>query len=152
MELSDLCLVDSFSSREGPTPCCALVARFSSGKTNQMGKKQFMGAMRHRDPRLCAMGAVAQLLCWRWEMSGEPPPDFSSKQAWYRLKLLVGEDVCKPMSYPQQLDCIWEIFVACGIVSIEKTHAMRGSAARAAELHGVSQEQVSPPSPLFYGC
>ena len=143
MELSDLGCLDV--PDQGPSPCSALLARFSSAKTNTTGKKLFMGAMRHRDPRICPVGAVAQLLCWRWECSGEEPPDFSSRRSWYDIKLLVGEDARKPLSYPQQLDCIWAVFVACAIVSVEKTHAMRGSAVRAAELHGVTQEQVSSP-------
>ena len=51
------------------------------------------------------------------------------------------------LAYLAQLQEIMRIFEAAAISSVEKTHAMRGCAARAAELHGVAEPQVSPPSP-----
>ncbi len=45
------------------------------------------------------------------------------------------------LAYIAQVQEIWRIFKTAGVTSVEKTHAMRGSAARAAELHGVSDRQ-----------
>ena len=135
-----------------------------------------MGSLRHQDPLLCSHGALAQYLFWRFHVSGELPPSFQSRRAWYDQKLLVttattakatanrtgasrksqGE---KPgggswawneteLSYIAQVEEIWRIFDAAGVTSVEKTHAMRGCAARAAELHGVPDPQVSSLSPL----
>lgn len=130
-----------------------------------------MGSMRHKDPLLCSHGALAEYLFWRFHVSGEETPSFRSRRAWYDVKLLVttattakatarrtgvmrkgkGE---KPgggswawneteLSYLAQVQEIWRIFEVGGITSVEKTHAMRGCAARAAELHGVPDPQVS---------
>jgi hypothetical protein len=51
-----------------------------------------MGAMRHKDPYLCTMGALAQYLFWRWHISGELQPSFKRRKDWYNTKLLVGDD------------------------------------------------------------
>ena len=59
--------------------------------------------------------------------------------------MLVGKDKNEQISYPTQLDNIFRAFVAAGILSVKKTHAMRGCGARGAELHGVSEKQVSLP-------
>jgi hypothetical protein len=48
------------------------------------------------------------------------------------------------LAYEGQLGEIFRAFAAAGISSAEKTHAMRGCGARAAELHGVAEGQVSP--------
>ena len=142
MELSDLGCLDV--PDQGPSPCSAPCSLFVC-EDEYDGQEALHGRDEASRSSYCPVGAVAQLHCWRWECSGEEPPDFSSRRSWYDIKLLVGEDARKPLSYPQQLDCIWAVFVACAIVSVEKTHAMRGSAVRAAELHGVTQEQVSSP-------
>src|SRR5205823_3296050 len=107
---------------------------------------QFMGAMRHKDPLLCPLGALSQYLFWRWQVDGEPAPDFRTRSSWYDLKLLFGkdkEDRTKTLSYTAQYEAIWGIFADVGITSVKKTHAMRGCAAQQAELHGVSEKQVS---------
>ena len=98
-ELADLSLVEFPAKNEGPTPCFAVVLQITSGKTNNSGRAEYMGAMRHKDPRLCTMGALAQYFFWRWELSGEEPPDFQSRQSWYGNKVLVGEDKWKGISY-----------------------------------------------------
>lgn len=134
-----------------------------------------MGSIRHRDPLLCSHGALAQYLFWRFHVSGEEPPSFERRKAWYDIRLLVttatsaralanrtgarrkarGEDqeAGKPgggdwkwteteLSYLSQFNEVVRIFDTAGVTSVEKTHAMRGCAARAAELHGVPDPQV----------
>ena len=98
-----------------------------------------MAAMRHEDPKVCTMGALAQYLFWRWHISSEEEPCFRQRRDWYRLKLLVGRNREEEITYPTQLNDIYEVFGAAGIHSVKKTHAMRGSGARGAELHGVSE-------------
>jgi hypothetical protein len=102
-----------------------------------------MGAMRHKDPKLCVLGALAQYFFWRWHVSKEEPPSFRRRSDWYRTKLLVGRDKFKELSYPTQLDEIFRAFCEAGIDSVDKTHAMRGCGAKWAELHGLSERQVS---------
>jgi hypothetical protein len=142
MELADMSLLE-FPREEGPTPCFALIFLLSNGKTNKTGKKQFMGALRHHDPLLCTQGALAQYLFWRWHISGEQPPSFQRRQNWYRTKMLVGRHKNEAISYPTQLEDVYRAFLTAGVTSVKKTHAMRGCGARGAELHSVSEKQVS---------
>jgi len=84
-ELSDLC--DPVKVDEGPHPCHILVMRIAIGKTN--GLKTLYGrVMRHKDVRLCAIGALGFYLLAKFHVSGEVL-DFSSNQSWFNVKLLV---------------------------------------------------------------
>ena len=118
-ELADLALL-SYPTSEGPTPCRAVVFTISKGKTNKSGKKQFMGALRHKNLLLCSQGAMAQYFFARWSLAGERPPDFRSRRSWYRTKLLVAragkED--EQVSYPAQYEAMWRAFAAAGIHSV----------------------------------
>jgi hypothetical protein len=89
MELADLSLLD-YPPVEGPTPCRCLVSLLQDSKMNQIARKEFMGAIRHKDPLFCTQGALAQLLFYRWHIAGEAPPSFRSRRDWYRIKVLVG--------------------------------------------------------------
>jgi len=91
MELADLSLLD-YPSSEGPTPCGCLVTLLRDGKLNKTVKKEFMGALRHKDPLFCTQGALAQLFFWRWHVAGELSPSFRRRQDWYQIKVLVGRD------------------------------------------------------------
>jgi hypothetical protein len=148
-ELADLSHLE-YPSSEGPTPCLATILTMSNGKTNKYGKKQYMGAMRHKNFLLCSTGALARYFFWRWHQTDEAFPDFRDPPSWYNIKVLVGKDKWKPIAYQTQLDTTNGAFKDAGIVSVSKTHAMRGSGARAAELHGVSEGQVSSLFYIFY--
>ncbi|MEA2203145.1 MAG: hypothetical protein QOI89_3920 [Solirubrobacteraceae bacterium] len=141
-ELCDLSII-TYPRTEGPTPCHAVVLQTTNGKTNRNGKKNYMGAMRHKDPYLCTMGALAQYLFWRWHISGELQPSFKRRKDWYNTKLLVGDDKDTEIAYNTQYTETWKAFAAAGINSVQKTHVMRGAGARAAELHGVSEQQIN---------
>lgn len=67
---------------EGPSPCEAVVLTISNGKTNRFGRKQFMGSIRNRNPLFCVMNALALYFFWRWHISGEQPPSFTSRKSW----------------------------------------------------------------------
>ncbi|KAG6990365.1 High-osmolarity-induced transcription protein 1 [Fusarium oxysporum f. sp. conglutinans] len=142
MELADLSLLD-YPSSEGPTPCGCLVTLLRDGKLNKTAKKEFMGALRHKDPLLCTQGSLAQLFFWRWHVAGESPPSFRRRQDWYRIKVLVGRDREQELSYPTQLQETWRIFGAAGLVASKKTHLPRRVGAQDAETHGTSLAQIS---------
>jgi Centromere DNA-binding protein complex CBF3 subunit, domain 2 len=112
--------------------------------------RDYNAAMRHKDVLLCTMGALAQYLFWRWHIVGEEPPDFSSHQAWYELKILVGADRFKPLSYETQADCCAAALAEAGIIANLVTHVCRGSSARLAELLGVLESEVSALNLLYY--
>jgi Centromere DNA-binding protein complex CBF3 subunit, domain 2 len=141
-ELADLSLLQ-WPKHHGPTPCFGIILKTSNGKTNKYGKMQYMGALRHKDPLLCTMGAIAQYFFWRWHRSGESPPSFRRRRAWYTLKLLCGEKPDAKISYATQYECTWKAFANACINSVKKAHVMRGCGARAAEVHGVADSQVS---------
>lgn len=142
-ELADLCLLE-LPETAGPTRCFALVQMLTNGKTNKWGKKQFMGSIRAKDPMFCTMGALAQSFFYRWQICGEQQPDFSSRAAWYRTKLLVGKDKTQQqeLSWRQQYDDIVWLFSQCNVHSSHLTHAPRAAGPQQAELHGVSEKQV----------
>ncbi|RKK08421.1 hypothetical protein BFJ66_g16708 [Fusarium oxysporum f. sp. cepae] len=142
MELADLSLLD-YPSSEGPTPCGCLVTLLRDGKLNKMAKKEFMGALRHKDPLFCTQGALAQLFFWRWHVAGEPSPSFRRRQDWYRIKVLVGRDREQELSYPTQLQETWRIFGAAGLMASKKTHLPHKVDAQDAETHGTSLAQIS---------
>jgi hypothetical protein len=91
MEFADLSLLD-YPPSEGPTlvqlPCEPLARR----QDEQDSKKEFMGAVRYKDPLFCMQGALAQLFFWRWHIAGEAPPSFQRRSDWYRIKVLFGRD------------------------------------------------------------
>lgn len=111
---------------EGPTPCYAIVLNFTKSKTNQDGRKEIGAAIRHKDAHQCSVGGLGFYLFYRFHMSGEPFPDLSSNQSWYRICLLRGKDSQVPLRYNQQWQSISSCFDALQIQSNKKTHAMRG--------------------------
>ncbi|KAJ6437110.1 High-osmolarity-induced transcription protein 1 [Purpureocillium lavendulum] len=142
MELADLSLLD-YPPSEGPTPCGCLVSLLRDGKLNKTARKEFMGALRHKDPLFCTQGALAQLFFWRWHVAGEPAPSFRRRKDWYRIKVLVGRDREQELSYPTQLQETWRIFGAAGLIASKKTHLPRRVGAQDAETHGTSLAQIS---------
>jgi hypothetical protein len=142
MELADLSMLD-YPPSEGPTPCGCLVSLLQDGKMNKTARKEFMGALRHKDPMLCTQGALAQLFFWRWHIAGEAPPSFRQRKDWYRIKVLVGRDREQELSYPTQLQETWRILGAVGLTSTRKTHLPRYGGAQDAEIHGSSLGQIS---------
>jgi Centromere DNA-binding protein complex CBF3 subunit, domain 2 len=100
----------------------------SNGKTNKYNKVQYMGGLRHANPLLCVLGALAQYFVSRWHLSGEEFPSFQTRQDWYRIKVLSsgGQDRTKALSYPTQYEATWKAFALAEINSVQKTHVMRG--------------------------
>lgn len=88
-ELPDLQLL--LLENEGCAPAPCLLYIMSNGKTNQNGRIEYQGLLRHRDIRLCAFSAIASYFVWRWEQSGEEFPSFKANKEWYDTQVLVGE-------------------------------------------------------------
>lgn len=144
-ELADLYPI-TFDQGQSPTPCHAAVLTMRNGKTNKNGRVEHMGAIRHKNVLVCPVGALAQYLFFRWHQTDEEFPSFRNHQAWYDLKLLVGQDPLYAMEYHTQLDQVSQLFERCGIASSKKTHAMRVSAPNIEHLNGTTGEDVSSPS------
>jgi hypothetical protein len=132
-----------YPASESPTPCWVLVLQNEQSKTNQQGELLYSGAMRHRNPRLCTMGALAQYLFWRWHISGELAPNFQRRQDWYRLKVLVGEQPTEELAYSTHYDACLSAFQKAGISPKDVTHVPRSASTQEAERLGTREGQVS---------
>jgi hypothetical protein len=49
IELVDLLLLN-YPPTKGPTPCSCLISLLQDGKINKTVRKEFIGALRHKDP------------------------------------------------------------------------------------------------------
>lgn len=127
---------------EGPTPCWPMIMIMNNGKTNQFGRLQYMGVMRHQDPLLCTMSQAAFYLFYRWQIVGESPPQFRSRPQWYNFHFFKGSDREKPISYEIQLKWANEVYEAINLFTNKKTHAGRAQGSKQAELEGVEENQI----------
>ncbi|KAJ5085702.1 short-chain dehydrogenase [Penicillium argentinense] len=127
---------------EGPTPCWPMIMIMNNGKTNQFGRLQYMGVMRHQDPLLCTMSQAAIYLFYRWQIVGESPPRFRSQPEWYNFHFFKGSDREKPISYEIQLKWANEVYKAINLSTDKKTHAGRAQGSKQAELEGVEENQI----------
>ncbi|KAJ5577297.1 centromere DNA-binding protein complex CBF3 subunit [Penicillium sp. DV-2018c] len=130
---------------EGPTRCLPLIFTTRAGKENQFGHLETIGAMRNKEPVVCMLSGLAFYLLRRWDVGGEPFPDFSHRSSWYGIRLLkrlVGDNVQGQLSYDAQREWVGKAFGYAGITSQKKTHIGRSSGARLAEVKGVSQERI----------
>jgi hypothetical protein len=59
---------------------------------NKTARKEFIGALRYKDPLLYMQGALAQLFFWCWHIAGEALLTFRRYSNWYRIKVLIGQD------------------------------------------------------------
>jgi hypothetical protein len=91
------------------------------------------------------LSGLAYYLLYRWDLTDEAFPDFSARSAWYSIRLIkrgAGGDRQQPLSYTTQHEWASKAFKHIGIFSSKTTHIGRPSAAKLAELAGVSEEQI----------
>jgi hypothetical protein len=99
--------------------------------------------MRHQNPRLCTIGALAQYLFWRWHISSKPAPNFQHQQDWYKLKVLVGEQPTEELAYSTYYSACLSALQKAGISSEDITHIPRSSGSQEAKRLGTKEGQVS---------
>jgi Centromere DNA-binding protein complex CBF3 subunit, domain 2 len=128
---------------EGTSECHVFILQSRRGKTNPNGEKFFTGAMRHRDPLLCTMGALAQYFFWRWHYKGEAPPQFRNYEDWYRMRVIKGGDPEKDLHYSTHAKFCARAMADVGVIFETITHGMRSAGAQDAEGLGVPESQVS---------
>jgi hypothetical protein len=61
------------------------------GKTKQEVIPEYRSTIRHKDPRNCLVNALARYLFYRFEMTDEGLPDISSRENWYFVKTIIGQ-------------------------------------------------------------
>ena len=87
-DLADLCDFMLHPDCE-PDPYHILIMRIGEGKVNADGTEVFGRVMRHKDPRLCAILALAIYLCMRFDVTGEIESiDFANNNTWFNRKLI----------------------------------------------------------------
>ncbi|KAG2219641.1 hypothetical protein INT45_012342 [Circinella minor] len=141
-EFADLFGINFPEDEENSTPCPVLAFHSDFGKTLANGNRMYFVTIRHKDVRVCAFGAIAFYLFYRFHMSNEKFPKFTKNEDWYGLKLLKGKDAKKQMVYTTMNAPIVCAFRQCNITSLHTTHAGRGSGARDAELRGATEDQL----------
>jgi hypothetical protein len=141
MEFPDLqCML---FENEGISTCYALVMVLKQGKTNQEGRLEFSACLRNKNILICPQMMLSCYLFYRWHIAGEPFPDFNENRDWFDYKLTRSRNDPKAsISYDHHLNCVKEAFKAVGLNSKAKTHAMRGSGSRMAEMFGTSKAAI----------
>ena len=146
-ELADLCCLDL--ENEG-TSCTAVVMHITRGKTIDKvdeattRRTHYHGFIRHKEALLCPVGALAFWLFYRWEIFGEPTPDFSNRSSWYMTKILPG-DLRRPQTaIHEQTEADWvrRVYAAAGIFSSKVLHLPRKAVARLMDLMELPGDQV----------
>jgi centromere DNA-binding complex CBF3 subunit-like protein len=126
---------------EGSLTSCVVVM-FRDGKTLDVGRTDYTGLLRHKDPVLCPLASLALYLFWRFEVAREQPPNFNSRESWYNTKLIPGKQEQGSLSYETQALWTARAFADAGIHSSKITHTMRGASARIADAQGIPEDQV----------
>lgn len=131
------------SENEGITDCYALVMVLRQGKTNQEGRLEFAACLRNKNVNICPQMMLSFYLFYRWHIFGEAFPSFDQNRDWFYYKLTRSRHNPKiSITYDHHLECVREAFKAVGLQSKAKTHAMRGSGSRMAEMLGTSQSAI----------
>lgn len=129
--------------KEGITPCHTLVMVLKQGKTNQEGLLEFAACLRNKNVYICPQMMLSFYLFYRWHIAGEAFPEFNENRDWFDFKLTRFKlNLKKAISYDHHLHCMKEAFKAVGLHSKAKTHAMRGSGSRMAEMLGTSEAAI----------
>ncbi|KAE8212281.1 hypothetical protein CF327_g4070 [Tilletia walkeri] len=141
-ELSDFYACELPESR--PQPCPIIVATQLSSKTNKEARPERGIAARHKDVEVCPVGAFGMWLLQRFG-GKDGAPDFSSRDTWYHLKLLIPEDSVDhtiAVTYETQAALLKQSFAACAITSSAVTHAMRKGGSRFAYEASCTEDAV----------
>ena len=108
-----------------------LVLQIATGKINR-DKKLYGRAVRHKNVNLCAVGALALYLYFRFQHTGEmdDPPDFTDNPKWFFRKLLISgscapEDMERPMNMRLYSNGIKGALKRCGLPTNIQIHIGR---------------------------
>ena len=148
LELADLHTV--VSENEGFTRCVAFLMTLDNGKTNHDGRIEYGSFIRAKEPEACAVGAMALYFFHRFMISEETFPgsddnfpSFKAREDWYDLRVLrAPKSPTEPINYTTHLNAINKALQACGMNLKAKTHAMRGSACRMADIGGANEANI----------
>lgn len=123
-----------------------------TGKTNH-GQKLYGRATRHSKVTLCSVGALAFYLALRFDLSHEfdefTVEDWMSNQAWFDIKLLVGDasrsgdrSFKRPMANGTYADAVKSVLGGLGIASKHWLHLGRGMGPKLLEISETQREEI----------
>lgn len=128
--------------------------KFFAGKTNR-GRKIYGRATRHKDVRLCAIGALAIYLMYRFFVTGEfsdPSFEWTDNSKWFDVKLLVNpqhqadnttnRDYTKCMKTNTYARGIKSVLEALALVVTHFAHLGRQLGAKILEMLEVESEEI----------
>ena len=89
-DLSDL-MDFTFHQENEPDPYHVLVMRIGFGKTVRGDKPIYARGLRHKDARLCHIGALGLWLMARFHIYNEMERvDFTDNKSWFNMKLMIS--------------------------------------------------------------
>lgn len=97
----------------------------------------YAGSIRHKDPLLCAHGALARHLITRFMLEKAPVPNVLDPDESHHTPLWTGNNPHESISYTQHADSLKAFLEAAGIIITKVTHAFRMYKARDLDEQGV---------------
>ena len=81
----------TFQQENEPDPYHVLVMRIGFGKTVRGDKPIYAKGLRHKDARLCHIGALGLWLMARFHIYNEMERvDFTDNKSWFNMKLMIS--------------------------------------------------------------
>ena len=121
-----------------------------TGKTNH-GQKLYGRAIRHKDVRLCAVGATAFMLAMRFSLTSEfvgfSAADWLNNQTWFDVKLLVDAtrnnwNMCRPMTNDTYSKAVKSVLDVLGVPSSHWVHLGRTMGPKILEMLETEAEDI----------
>jgi Centromere DNA-binding protein complex CBF3 subunit, domain 2/Transcriptional activator of glycolytic enzymes len=130
-ELSDFCGINVPSNDRDAHPMFVMVNQIPFGKTNH-GRVLYGRATRHKDVKLCAVGALSFYLQYRFHVTDEfinfTVDDWCDNSKWFDVKLLVdvgSPDRSKEMKNDSYSKCLLRILNVLGLPTSILVHLGR---------------------------
>ena len=150
-ELSDLSTVPNAAQ---PQSFDVFRFRIYQGKTVKDSSQQYGNVMRHKDVRVCSVGALAMYLASRFLLSGEfqdvqSNDEWLNSPSWFDAKILVSPystnyaDYTLPIKSSSYGAAVKEVLHELNIPSHSYVHIGRKIGSKALELAGVASADIN---------
>ena len=146
-ELSDFLLLRVPAN---PHEIWIVIQQLWCGKTNQDGEKLFGRMMRHRDVRVCGLGAFAMYLALRFYVTQEfqdyPLTNWLDNEKWFDVKLLVdgySNDYTKKIKNNSYGKAVKDTLNALSLSSSHYVHIGRKLGSHELELLEIPSDEIN---------
>lgn len=109
-----------------------------------MGDNRYGYVFRHKEPLLCTVSAIAFYFWFRFDINGEPWPQFHDGDKWQSVRILKNSrrDQFEKLTYAAQLKACKSAFMGLGIKTTHWTHISRTAGLQMAEQLDVPDAQL----------